>query len=54
MRAFALAHSEPVVAHGEMGDRLFLAQSIGNISLTCILQIICLIFLLPIVASKNI
>ena len=32
-------HSEPVVAHGVMGDRLFLAQSIGNISLTCIYRL---------------
>ena len=44
-------HSEPVVAHGVMADRLFSAQSVGKISLTCILQIVW--FLLPIVASKN-
>ena len=32
-------HSEPVVAHGVMADRLFSAQSVWKISLTCILQI---------------
>ena len=30
-------HSEPVVAHGVMADRLFSAQSVQNISLTCVL-----------------
>ena len=32
-------HSEPVGAQGVMADRQFSSQSVGKISLTCILQI---------------